>query len=372
MSSSSPPPRLATSLFDGERLRQAREYRGLRKVDLARALNLTAGAVSQYESSKAKPSPPTLARLALHLGFPVEFFERRLEPANRVEESQAHFRRLRSTTKFERARLLVRLELLNEILRRIEEHVRLPDVDVPSIPVEPGNYNQVEAAALEVREHWGLGSGPIDNVVRLLESKGVIVVRPAISAGGVDAFSTSMLGRPLVVLGSDKDDAARSRFDAAHELGHLVMHHDSVPGSQALEQQAQRFAAAFLMPMNVIFHELPARMSWPKYFDLKQRWRVSLQALLYRARVLGKMSPDAYQRAQIHLTRNWGRDSEPIPLGPPEQPTLLTRALSLMDERLGVSRNAIAQEAQFPRQLLDDLLADAMPVTLERPEVPVG
>jgi Zn-dependent peptidase ImmA (M78 family)/transcriptional regulator with XRE-family HTH domain len=363
---------LAASLFDGERLRQAREYRGLRKVEVARAVNLTPGAISQYESSKAKPSPPALARLALHLGFPVEFFERRLEPTSRVDESQAHFRRLRSTSKFERARLLVRLELLNDVLRRIEEHVRLPAVDVPSIPVEPGDYNQVEAAALEVRQQWGLGSGPIDNVVRLLESKGIIVVRPAIGTGDVDAFSTSRLGRPLVVLGSDKDDAARSRFDAAHELGHLVMHHDSVPGSQALEQQAQRFAAAFLMPMHVIFHEIPTRMSWPKFFDLKQRWRVSLQALLYRARTLGRLSPDAYQRAQIHLTRNWGRDSEPIPLGAPEQPTLLTRALALMEERLGVTRNAIAQEANFPRRLLDDLLADAMPATAERPEVPAG
>lgn len=366
----SPPTRLSATLFDGDRLRQAREYRGLRKVDVARALQLTPGAVSQYESSKSKPSPPTLAALALHLGFPVEFFERQLDSPQRVNESDAYFRRLRSTSKLDRVRLLVRLELLSAVLHRVEEHVRLPNVDIPAMPVELGDDTRVEAVAMDVRRAWGLGSGPIDNVVRLLESKGVTIIRPVIRMGDVDAFSTWKLGRPLVVLGSDKDDAARSRFDAAHELGHLVMHHDVIPGSQAIERQANRFAAAFLMPSEVISRELPKRMSWPKYFDLKTRWRVSLQALLYRARTLGVLSPDAYQRAQIHLTRNWGRDSEPIDLGPPEQPTLLTKALNLMDERLGINRDAIAQEARYPRQLLEDLLADAMASTPERPKVP--
>lgn len=370
--STSPPPRLAVTLFDGDRLRQAREYRGLRKVEVARALDLTAGAISQYEASKTKPSSATLAALALHLGFPVEFFERRAEPLSRVQESGAHFRRLRSTSKLDRSRLLVRLELLTDVLRHIEQHVRLPDVAIPSMHVDMGDDAAVEAAAVEVRTQWGLGGGPIENMVWLLEAKGAIVVRPVIGTGDVDAFSTWSNGRPLVVLGSDKDDAARSRFDAAHELGHLVMHHDAVPGSQAIERQAQRFAAAFLMPLQSIAGELPNRMSWPRYFDLKERWRVSLQALLYRARTLGKMSPDAYQRAQIHLTRSWGRDREPIDLGPPEQPTLLTKALDLMADRLNITRHVLADETRLSGQLVDDLLADVtMPAEI-RPEVPLG
>ena len=198
------------------------------------------------------------------------------------------------------------------------------------------------------------------------------MVRPVIGTAEVDAFSTWIADRPVVVLGSDKEDAARSRFDAAHELGHLVMHRDAAPGHQLLERQAQRFAAALLMPADVIAREFPRRMSWPSYFELKIRWRVSLQALLYRARALGALSPDAYQRAQIHLSKNWGREIEPIELGPPEQPALLKRALELMDAELGITAETLAREANFPARFLEDVLADVLPPGEKRPAVPVG
>lgn len=367
-----PTPRLATTLFDGDRLRQARLYHGWRKVDVARALDLTPGVVGQYEQGRTKPSPGTLAALALHLGFPTEFFERRASQPSRVSEGQVHFRRLRSTSKLQRDRLLVRLELFTEILSGVEAHVRLPAAAIPAIDVEEGDDNAVEAAAAEVRNQWGLNSGPIDNIVRLLESKGIIIVRPLTDTIGVDAFSTWAAGRPLVVLASDKGDAARSRFDAPHELGHLVMHHDALPGHQSLERQAQRFAAAFLMPAHVIRRELPSRMSWPAYFDLKLRWRVSLQALLYRARTLGVLSPDSYQRAQVNLSRNWGRKIEPIELGPPEQPVLLKKALDLMELKLGLTKDVLAARAHLPLRFLNDLLADVIPPAEDRPEVPAG
>jgi Zn-dependent peptidase ImmA (M78 family)/transcriptional regulator with XRE-family HTH domain len=364
-------PRLTSSLFDGNRLRQARLYHGWRKAELARALQLTPGVIGQYEQGRTKPSPGALAALALHLGFPVKFFERQADLAPHVAEGQAYFRRLRSTSKLQRDRLLVRLELLAEVLERVERHIRLPAVDVPLIEVEEGNNAHAELAAGTVRAGWGLGSGPIDNVVRLLEAKGVIVVRPVIGTDDVDAFSTWAARRPLVVLGSDKDDAARSRFDAAHELGHLVMHHDAEPGHQALERQAHRFAAAFLMPAETIRPELPSRMNWPTYFDLKVRWRVSLQALLYRARSLGVLSADAYQRAQISLSRNWGREVEPVDLGPPEQPVVLKKALELMEVRLSITKAAIADEVGFSMRVLDDLLNDVVPPSETRLEVPI-
>jgi len=47
------------------------------------------------------------------------------------------------------------------------------------------------------------------------------------------------------------------------------MHHDAEPGRHIVEQQAHRFAAAFLMPADVIGKEFPTRMSWPAFFDLK-------------------------------------------------------------------------------------------------------
>ncbi|PZR88232.1 MAG: XRE family transcriptional regulator [Candidatus Nephthysia bennettiae] len=358
-----PSPRLATALFDGDRLRQARLFCGWRKVEVARALGLTPAVVSQYEQGRTRPSAATLAALSLHLGFPPEFFERG-RPAVRIDQGQAHFRRLRSTSKLERDRLVVRLELMAELLGRIEEHVRLPAVSIPTVVVDPDEGDQAaEAAAGEVRRAWDLNSGPIDDVVRLLEAKGVVLVRPRFGTGEVDAFSTWAGGRPLIVLASDKGDAARSRFDAAHELGHLVMHHDAEPGRQAVERQAQRFAAAFLMPAQAISREFPPRMSWPAYLELKQRWRVSLQALLYRARGLGVLSPDAYQRAQVQLSARWGRAQEPGELGPPEQPMVIQRALDLLSSQLGIDAASLADQERLPPDTLASLLADVSQMT---------
>jgi Zn-dependent peptidase ImmA (M78 family)/transcriptional regulator with XRE-family HTH domain len=363
--------RVVPELFDGDRLRQARIYKGLKKVDLAKAIDVTPAVVGQYESGKTRPSTSVFASIALHLGFGPEFFERR-GPVPQVTEGQAHFRKLRSTSKLERDQALVRLEFFSEVLADVETHVELPAVDLPEYPVDDDAAEaEPEAAAAAVRSAWGLGTGPIDNVVRLLEGRGIVVIRPAVGSSGVDAFSTILSDRPVVVLGNDKGDTARSRFDASHELGHLVMHHDAEPGRHIVEKQAHRFAAAFLMPADVIGREFPARMSWPAFFDLKQRWRVSLQALLYRARTLGFLSADAYQRAQIHISRQGWRDNEPIDIGQPEEPALLGRAFDLMRSELAIDETTIARECRLPDNVFRGLLEGAVSPSHDKPRVAV-
>jgi len=359
-------------MFDGDRLRQARLFQGWRKVEVAKAVGITPAAVSQYEQGRTRPSSATLAALSLHLGFPPEFFEGG-RPSVRIDQGQAHFRKLRSTSKLDRDRLVVRLELLGELVTRIEQHVQLPEVDLPSVLVDPDEGGvAAETAANEVRRVWALGNGPIDNLVRLLEAKGVIVVRPQVGAQEVDAFSTWAGPRPVIVLASDKQDAGRSRFDAAHELGHLVMHQDAEPGRQPIERQAQEFAAAFLMPADVIRSEFPRRMNWPDYLQLKKRWRVSLQALLYRARTLGILSSDAYQRAQVRLSAEWGRTSEPGELGAAEQPVVLRRAIELMSENLGIDDARLAGMERWGMETWESIVADVVPTEFLKPAVPVG
>jgi Zn-dependent peptidase ImmA (M78 family) len=147
------------------------------------------------------------------------------------------------------------------------------------------------------------------------------------------------------------------------------MHHDAEPGRHVVEKQAHRFAAAFMMPAEVIAEEFPARMSWPAYFTLKERWRVSLQALLYRARTLGALSPDAYRRAQIHIARQGWREAEPIPIGEPEQPALVRRALGLMKSELSMDEKSIADAARLPEGVFRSLLHDVGADEQDRPKV---
>jgi len=156
---------------------------------------------------------------------------------------------------------------------------------------------QIEDLAQRVRRRWGIPAGPIPNIVGLLESHGIVVLRLPLDTADVDAFSLPFHDRPVVVLATDKNDRARSRFDGAHELGHLVMHGEHVWGLKQVESQAHAFAAAFLMPDRDIRDELPSYADWPTLFDLKRRWQVSLAALLLRAKNLGRMTDASYLTA---------------------------------------------------------------------------
>src|SRR5699024_7846947 len=124
-----------------------------------------------------------------------------------------------------------------ELTYALERRVRLPDVDLPGFAggeVEPGAYaREPRAAAQHLRKHWGLGNSRIPQLVRVMERHGIVVVGPLAFAGDsaktakVDAFSTSRLPRPIVVVSPERsDDVFRHRFTVAHELGHLMLHGD--------------------------------------------------------------------------------------------------------------------------------------------------
>ena len=193
--------------------------------------------------------------------------------------------------------------------------------------------------------------GPVPNVVRVLEEHGVVVIRLALDSSDIDAFSVAFAHRPVVVLASNKSDRARSRFDAAHELGHLVLHGSEIWGTPDVEKQAHRFASALLMPRDPICSEMPNRVDWPTLFQLKRRWQVSLAALLMRARTLGRLSESEYLGAiKTASARGWRR-VEPIPLGPPEEPQLLRAVLE--------SPAKIALQRVLPSFVLDALMLTA-------------
>lgn len=340
-------------IFDPSRLTQARELRGLTKHALAERVDVTPAAIGQYEAATTRPSGETLASLALALGFPVEFFAAGRPQVGRV---QAHFRSLRSTTQIQRRQALVPALFSAEIAAALNRHVRLPDVRLPHYEPElelETSSSGIEQLAAAARVELGVAAGPVPHVVRLLESRGVIVTVLRSETNKVSAFSCPFTPRPVVVLTTNKTDRARSRMDAAHELGHLLMHHDTDPGSQILERQANDFAAAFLMPSAQIRDQLPVRLNWSKLIELKQTWGVSLAALLYRSRSLGVISEAAFRRAMISMGKQtwpdgatW-RTREPAELGDQERPALLLRAYELARSR-GTELEDLAEQVSLP------------------------
>jgi len=354
--------RAARKVFDGRRLTLARTFRGLRKNELAQLLGVTPAAVGQFENGHTRPSPETLAQLTLAVGFPLGFFETG-RPSFPVSEERFQFRSLKAATKLARVRVLARVELLAELVSMLEAYVELPPVDLPNVSTTDLESGDMNAITSRLRLEAALGLGPLDNAVGFLELRGCIVTRLRAETREVDAFSGWVGQRPFVVLSADKSDTARSRFDAAHELGHLLLHHDVDSDNEELEFQAHAFASAFLMPKESLLRELPRRLDWGRLIELKLRWRVSLAALLRRARDLGALSEFTYRRAMVQMS-SWGwRVNEPGEVGAAEQPTLLHDSLLLLERGLGISSDDVCEALRVsPRDL--ELLVGESPVRL--------
>jgi len=245
------------------------------------------------------------------------------------------------------------------LMTGIEKYIELPVSRIPhvALPVNPEVVTaDVVGAARHARESLGIDSGPVPHVVRLLEAHGaVVMLLPAISRR-VDAFSHWYGSRPVVFLNPAKDDKARSRFDAAHELGHLVLHHDAEPGNRIVENQAHDFAAEFLLPRHEVAGELPRRLDWERLFQAKRRWGVSLKALVYRAHKLGIFGESTYRTAMVRLAQ-WG-DPEPGDLGPRESPVMLSKAMQIL-AGIGVNLEILAKDTGLAADTVQEILRAA-------------
>ncbi len=329
---------LAAHLFNPARLTLARELRGLTKADLADRVGKSPAAVSQFEMGRHRPDPKTIAALALALGVPLSFLIRTTNSAA-LSSDACHFRSLRSTSQRERRKLLSMGTLLCDLLKLVAEHIELPGEQLSRITQTPRSVDEIEDCAVQVRRSWGLGLGPIPNITKLLEAKGVLVTVIPEGCAEVEAFSAWHEGKPIVFLVPDKSSTSRVRYDAAHELGHLIMHADVAAGSPEAERQANRFAAAFLVPREPFLMECPRRLDWGHFYELKRRWRVSVAALVKRAFDLGQLSEASYRRAFMHLNRTGERYSEKDePMAEP--PELLKKSLTLLGEDFSIEQLA--------------------------------
>jgi Zn-dependent peptidase ImmA (M78 family)/DNA-binding XRE family transcriptional regulator len=337
---------MGTPTFEHARLRVARELAGFSQSRLAAEVGLSPAAISQFESGAARPGPDTVAALGTALTVPAGFFA---QPVTDTHEG--FFRSLRRTAVADRRRARAVAHVAHDLALHAAAAGRFPVGDVPEIPTSglDAPIEEIERIAGQVRKRWGVPPGPIADVVALLERHGVVVIRLPLGSAAVDAFSLPFPDHPVVVLGTDKNDRARSRFDAAHELAHLVLHGERMWGVKEVETQAHRFAAALLMPADEIHDQLPGTVDWPKLFELKRHWRVSLAALLMRARTLERMSDSTYLTAvKAASARGWRR-LEPVPLGLPEQPRNLLDFLA--------SDASQPAHAYLPTRIIDDIAA---------------
>jgi len=237
--------------------------------------------------------------------------------------------------------LSARLVWAQDIGLVLNELVDFPEVKVPtrrfSNPDEIGRED-IEAAAAECRSLWGLGSGPIPDVALAVENAGVVLVREETGVSQIEGLSawSEELGRPFVYLAADKDNGFRSRFDAAHELGHLCLHRGIERPTERerhneLERQAHQFAGAFLLPAESFTADVRLPVTLDSLLLMKQRWGVSVAAMIMRLEALGII--DSEEKTSLFKRRSsrWGSKSEPgDDSRKPERPRLLSRTIELV------------------------------------------
>ncbi len=334
---------VGTQVFDGDRLRLARVAKGYTLDELGSRVSATRQYLNQLEQGTKLPSREMVEALAAALGVTARFFT--LTGRGSVSAEQCHFRKQRTTPVSVVGQVLARGTLLDGIVSRLDRELKLPDVSFPDIPVE--TTAEIEDAAEQAREQWQLGTGPISSMMRVVENAGAVVSFFAGVSERVDALSIDR-PRPLIIRSEAKPAACRLRFDLAHECGHLVMHKGIVTGDKATEDQANRFASAFLLPRSAFIHEFPrSRMlNWAAIFEMKLRWKVSASAILRRAYDLKILSADQYRTGCIHLSKTGQRKFEQYDdVIVAEEPELLPSAMAALEQAYPGAVRRIADDA---------------------------
>lgn len=335
------------SAFNAERLVLARRRRRQSAKALAELIDVTPITLSRWENSKTEPEPGAVARLADVLSFPAAFFYG--DSCAVPDTDTASFRSLKAMSAGERDAALAAGAFAYLLADWVDARFDLPEHQLLDLSAE----TDPEAAAMAMRHHWGLGVAPITDMVRLIEAKGVRVFTLAENTKNVDAFSCWRDETPFVFLNTFKS-TEHGRFDAAHELGHLVLHKHGGPGGREAEHEANRFASAFLMPSDDIRARVRGVLGLSELVVAKKRWGVSVAALAYRLHKLGILSEWQYRGFCIEISRLGYRTSEPAPL-PPEQSQLWQKVFrALWADR--ITRDDIARDLALPSTEIDNLV----------------
>jgi Zn-dependent peptidase ImmA (M78 family)/DNA-binding XRE family transcriptional regulator len=286
------------------RLVIARKRHGLTLTRLADLTGLSTRSVSVYENGHAEPSDETLAQLAQVLEVRPGFL--RGQDVDEIPVDAVSFRALSKMTARQRDRALAAGRVALLINDWIEARFELPPADIPTLTgLDP------ESAAQMTRARWGLGERPVSNVLHLLEAHGTRVYSLTEENSQLDAYSLYWHGQPFIFLNTGKS-GERGRFDAAHELGHLVLHGEHlVPNRPGAEAEANRFAAAFLMPRASVLAQGLKDATPDRILAAKRVWKVAAIALAHRLYELELLTDWGYRAACVQLSQ-WGyRRGEP-------------------------------------------------------------
>lgn len=317
---------------DGERIRLARESRGITQLELSKRVGVSNALVSRWELNQSNPEADIL-EISKALDYPVTYFSYSpiFTPSILSHNYRTTSKMSIKDKKCVEASAYIRMDQISQIINRwadfswgVPEYD--PDLDSP------------EKIANKVRYEFNISRGPINDITRLLESRGIFVFIEKFEDSSLDAITVNQRnGTPPTIFVNSERPGERIRFTLAHELGHLVMHR--LPRVD-MEKEADRFASEFLMPADDICSDFHSN-DLSHYFSLKRYWKVSIQSLLYKASSLELISKQEYQKFCIIISKKGWKKNEPSPLSI-EVPNLAKTLIQHIMKATGISADEIA------------------------------
>lgn len=328
--------------FNPEMLLTARNYKGYSQTKIANKCKISQGLYSKIESGVTilDDDDPLLTKFSGELGFPPSFFFKNARALGVPASFHEMYRKPKSVSQKKllskvSSDLTIRMLCVSKLLDSVELD---PDLPLPQYDAEDYG-NDGAAIARMVRRTWLIPDGPILNLTEIVERAGIIVFPSYFSAPKVDGVTVNVRGLPPVIFLNSISPADRARFSLAHELGHVVMHKQI---TNTMEDEANAFASELLMPEKEMRGEFSNRIDLKELARLKRVRRVSMAALLYRARSIGKLTDNQSQYLWRQMSRY--RTEEPASTQfERESPTTLMSILKLFIDRLGYSTRDLAE-----------------------------
>ena len=328
--------------FNHHMLCLARDACGLTQSEMARKMGVGQGTYSKYETGILAPPEPVIDQIVTVLGkFPSTFFAENERPYG---FPPFHFRKRKKLTVKALNRIVAEMNIRRMHVKKMLTSYKMPTTGV--IPeIDPDEYAGVskrrptmEELAQHLRGLWGVPRGPIENMVDLIERNGGIVIPCDFGSDLIDAMSQRIDGMPVLFFINPSAPADRIRHTLAHELGHMLLHTLSLSKDDDMEDQADAFAGAFLVPADEIRPHLRV-LDLRQLANMKGYWKVSIASLAMRADRLGLITE--YQKRKFWMEMGPHRKVEPNE--PPKEPAkALQSMIAFHRNNLGYSKEEMA------------------------------
>ena len=335
----------------------ARQSRGVSQTELADMLLVSPGWLSKVEGGLKAVPGEKLLRIAEALDYPTEFFLSRSRLYGPGVSDMFHRRRRNVPAKIlDKNQAQMEIRRLN--LARLLSSVDIGEIEIRTFDLEEFD-GRVQDIARAVRASWHLPRGPVTDVTRAIEQARGIVIPLDFSTRRIDATSVWPPNMPPLFFMDPHSSGDRLRFSLCHELGHIVMHQDSP--SPYMEEQADQFAAEFLMPEEDIRPYL-TNLSLERLATLKPYWKVSMAAILMRARDLGEVTPRHAKTMWVEMGKAGYKRREPMEVDiPVERPALLQEITGVYSNDMGYTLSDLANRLRLHEHEICQMYFGAQP-----------